>query len=108
MRKIWAVFLILASSAQAVELAIGWDANPPEEQVVGYRVWDGAARICETTATQCVSDLAIGTHSLTVTAVNAYGLESERSAPLIVALAKPSVVQRVNVTVTTKVTVGGP
>ena len=47
-----------------------------------------------------------GTHAITATAFNSYGLESDRSVPLNLTIAKPSIVQKLNVTITQKVTVG--
>lgn len=67
----------VTSLPYAVTLA--WDASPTTQQVTSYKVYDGTALLgTASTATLRVNLPTVGTHVLTVTAVNA-AAESPKS-----------------------------
>jgi hypothetical protein len=99
------IALLIAGDAHAFKLKLAWDPNPPEEQVVGYRLYYGTERcddslscvyparsrlikanrcsdsICEYT----YSHLAEGfTYYFSLVAQNAHGLESSFSGEVSV------------------------
>lgn len=112
--------LLWGGNVFAADLTVAWDANPVEEEVVSYTVhWGQAPRSSAgfagypqsadvTGTTYALPELAPGQWYVAVTAYNRYGLRSDYSSELYLGLTKPSTVNRVNVTVTHKVTVGGP
>jgi len=70
--------VLTALTASAREVVITWDANPPSDQVIKYRVYEmtgpGWAQIGETTDTQfSVGDREPGLYEFAVTAVNFWG-----------------------------------
>lgn len=76
------VAVLCAPAAFAVESTLAWDANPAEENVTSYCVYDnGSQRWCGN-ALEVVLDFPPGRHVLTVTAKNDLGLESDGSKPL--------------------------
>lgn len=93
----FAVTFASASGSSAATVSLAWDANPPEEAVVAYRVFEcpklsliGCAQRQEVTTTQTDLDVDYGTHCWRATAVSTYGLESEFSEEVCVDLNRPS------------------
>lgn len=83
-----AICLLIAFAISIHAATLEWDANPPEENIQRYHVWTQAGTNAWTllgTATNATS-MAIPTPTnrvrFAVSAVNADGFESERSAPL--------------------------
>lgn len=86
MKKLLVIaLLMLAATARGVILE--WDANPPDEAVVGYRVYVGTSErayvnFFPAAGTALYIDnaaLSFGTNYFAVTALNADGLESPYS-----------------------------
>jgi len=75
--------LLLAGLARADTRTLAWDPNPPEENVTEYRVWEwvdvAPVLVGATGATELTFEVGAGTHTWTVTALNAYGLSSDHS-----------------------------
>ena len=86
-----------AGNAEAAQVTLAWDPNPPAENVVAYRVWEcpkgatqGCTKLAETPTTQQILEVAYGTHCWRATAMNAAGLESDYSMEVCVDFNKPS------------------
>lgn len=99
MRTILTLCLLLVSAMAAEHpVTIAWDANPPEESVVAYRVTlvapaPAAPVVVEVAAADApratvTVDGEVATVA-TVTAVNGQGFESDPSEPLVI-LPRPS------------------
>lgn len=101
------LMVLYAVAALAEPIAIAWDANPPDEQVQGYRIYKAipdaeAELLVETSAIEAVIDAEMG-ESIFVTAYRG-GEESLPSAHLLLLpnLSKPSGL-RIKVAVTVEV-----
>ena len=86
---------LLAVPAQAAQVTLAWDPNPPAENVVAYRVWScpaglvtGCTQVAETADTTITVDLRPWTHFLRATAVNAVGMSSMFSNELVAHFAR--------------------
>jgi hypothetical protein len=108
---------LLSFPAYGASVTLGWDANPPAEQVSAYAVTDGGKEVWRGTATRVDLQLAPGAHPLSVRAcaeaVNPDGSRvpicSDSTAPILVpvpGMPKGYLVS-VSTTTTTTVTVGG-
>ena len=99
------IFLLAPCIAHSFKLKLAWDPNPPEEEVVGYRLYYGTERcddslscvypsrsslikanrcsdgVCEYTYSRLAKGL---TYYLSLVAQNAYGLESDFSGQVSV------------------------
>jgi len=76
--------LILSMASVAMADMLVWDANPPDQQVTNYKVYDNGVELAaDVTSPQY--DLGVidsGAHSYTVIACNVRGC-SEASVPLL-------------------------
>jgi hypothetical protein len=100
MRFLLALLALLVSApAWAAPITLAWDANPPGENVVAYRIGDCAPSTLactsagETALTQFTLDVPLSSSKcFRVLAVNAYGLTSEWSSEVCMQPTKPSAV----------------
>ena len=84
----------------AVNLICSWAANPPGESITGYKVYlDSALSGSPSGTTFTINNVAAGSHSVEVSAVNALG-EGPKSVAFPVTVPNfPTQVQSVSVTI---------
>lgn len=92
-----AVLVLMCGTAMAENVVkFAWDPNPPEEKVVGYRVYQSTVsgnynketgKVCDTPDTACtVENVPDGTYFWVATAYDAAGNESAYSNEVTKAL----------------------
>jgi len=84
-----------------ISLSVSWDANAASEQVTGYKVYmDGTLVGSPAAASFKITNVSAGTHSVSVSAVNAV-TEGPQSDPVSISVpAAPSKVRNVHVSIT--------
>jgi hypothetical protein len=107
MKRLFFVLLILPALSWAQPITVAWDANPPAENVVAYRVGQCPAGLTagcttrgETAATQLTVDVPLSaSQCFRVLAINATGVTSDWSSEVCVNPTKPSTVNRFRVVI---------
>jgi hypothetical protein len=94
MKKILTILVATILTACAADVTLEWDANPPEQLVVEYRLYEQVGTNYTMVATSAgtsatLSGVSYGPHTWVLTAVNSAALESERSLPASTIISAP-------------------
>lgn len=69
-----------------IQVELTWNASTDNVGVEGYNIWIDGVQTYTTPDTVYVFELTTGTYSLTVSAFDAAGNESDQSLPLVITI----------------------
>ncbi len=76
------LIFLFSGNLYAADCELTWDANPTEEKITHYTVYESDNELIQVNDTKHTMTCAAGSYS--VTATSEYGLESNKSNPVII------------------------